>query len=131
MSPKSNDLKPKELLERWLALRNLSAEGAAAMLGVAPGQAEAGEHYGGLDDLTALSNPAVQPGTLYFRNGQFALFYIEDLDDDLATLTPASLRRYLGGEGEKLRSRAGKRCFQHVYAEQGIAFSACEDEVNF
>jgi hypothetical protein len=121
----------KELLERWLALRNTTQAEALAQLGPAPDEATTDDHYGSMHGLTALSAPVIQAGTIYFRDGQFVLFYIEDLDEELAQLTPKFLQRYLGGEGEKLRSRAGKRSWQHVYPERGVAFSACDDEVEF
>ena len=114
-----------------MALRDLTQEEVVAALDLTPDRMNVGDHYGSLRGLTALSNPAVQPGTVYFLDNRFALFYIEDLADELSQLTPKSLQRHLGGEGEKLRSRAGKRCMQHVYPERGVAFSACDDEVNF
>lgn len=123
--------KPEQQLEAWLALRDLNIDQVAAMFGLTPEQAIPERRYGQVAGLREFSHPDAHAGAVLFRGDKFMLFYIEDLADELALITPAFLQRYLGGAGVTLRSRAGKRCRQHVYAERGIAYSACDDAINF
>lgn len=118
-------------LDAWLALRDLDIDQAAAKFGLTSDQAIPNRQYGGLSGMCELRNPDAHAGAAFFQDDTFVLFYVEDLDDGLAALKPESLQRRFGKADAALPSRAGKRSRQHVYADQGIAYSSDGDTVEF
>ncbi len=82
-----------------------------------------------LTGLTRFRNWDAHPGQVYFRDGQFVLFYVEDVSREV--LSPKWLREYLGKPAAVLPSRAGKDHQQYVYPQKGVAFSADADAVSF
>jgi len=117
-------------LAPWVELRDLTRDEIASRFAIGPEGTAEGVKYQGLKGVTRLSNLERFPGHFFFEPGgeEPAMIYIGDRDT-LRSLDPGELMEALGGEGERLGSRAGKRVVQHVYPEAGIAFAAEGDEV--
>lgn len=106
-------------LQELLELRDLPKEEIRRRYGIQPEHVEEEAEYGKLEDLTLLHNPLEHPARFFFEQDKFAILYLAKAPD----LNAAQLLKELGGEGEKLRSRAGKQYIHHVFPEQGVAFS--------
>jgi hypothetical protein len=117
-------------LAPFVELRDLTRDQIAERFGIGSEGTAEGVRYQGLEGVTRLSNLDRFPGHFFFAPGREtpAMVYIGDRDT-LRSLDPAELMEALGGEGTRMRSRAGKRVVQHVYPEAGIAFAAEGDEV--
>ena len=120
-----------DLLETWLSLRELSMEEIQARFGISQKQVTHDTRYLGLTGLTSMANPDAHPGEFYFCGDEFALFYIEDLSEELGQLGPQLLQEHLGEPGAVLGSRAGKQQNHYVYPEKGIAFSADSQGISY
>lgn len=99
-----------------------------ALLG-AEAEHVAGDEYGRMVGVTSISGSAVFPGTLYLRNDEVELVYVGDAA--LSDVSRSDLEAQLGGEPVHLRSRAGKQATMGVHAEQGVAYSAQGDALDF
>lgn len=88
-----------------------------------------GDEYGRMEDVTSIRDAAVFPGTLFLLDGEVELVYVDG--EALPEVTPADLTAQLGDGAVALRSRAGKRANLWVHAEQGVAFSAQDDTLDF
>ena len=117
-------------LAPFVELRDLTRDQIAERFAIGPEGTAEGVKYQRLEGVTRLSNLSRFPGHFFFAPGREtpAMIYIGDRDT-LRSLNPGELMEALGGEGTRLRSRAGKRVVQHVYPEAGIAFAAEGDEV--
>ena len=78
--------------------------------------------YEKLARVSRVGNSEVWPGWFFFRGDQLLMVYVGD-DKFLAHLTAQGIREELGGDGDPLRSRAGKTARQHVYASRGFAYA--------
>src|SRR6056297_2647142 len=92
-------------------------------------EAVPGDEYGQLDDVTSIEDPAVFPGTVYLVDGVSELVRIGP--DDLTGVTRAELDARFGDGAVRLRSRAGKRANLWVHAQQGVAYSAQDDTLDY
>lgn len=88
-----------------------------------------GDTYGQLGDLTFIHAPQVFPGVLYVHNDRVELVYVGK--KALTDLSPSRLADELGGEGVRLRSRAGRTAGLWVHAQRGIAYSAQGEHLDF
>ena len=113
-----------------IALRELARPQLMALLRLAPADVEQHAAYQKLRDVARLTNAAVYPAHFFVRGDQLQLVYVGDAEL-LRTLTPAAIRRALGGSGVALRSRAGKRSNQYVYPGLGFAYSETDDAIDF
>jgi hypothetical protein len=87
--------------------------------------------YEGLEHVTHYYNPSVLPAHVYVRNGRVQMVYVPRGSAALQDTTPADIDAQVGGRGQRVRSRAGKSSNQYVRADQGVAYSTDEDEVEF
>ncbi len=120
-----------ELLNTWLSLRELSASEIQKRFSISEEHVTRDTSYMKLTGLTRFRNWDAHPGQVYFRDGQFVLFYVEDQSGELQELSPNWLREYLGEPTAVLPSRAGKDHKQYVYPQKGLAFSANAAAVSF
>jgi hypothetical protein len=120
-----------DLLETWLSFRELSMADIQARFGISQKHIAHDACYLGLTGLTSMSNPDAYPGTFYFSGKEFALFYVEDLSEELGQLDPQVLEEHLGEPRAVLRSRAGKQHNHYVYPKKGIAFSADSQGISY
>lgn len=88
-----------------------------------------GDEYGAMGEVTSIEYDVVFPGTLFLRDDTVELIYLGE--DAVAGLSRADLAAELGGEAVRLRSRAGKQAGLFVHAEQGVAYSAQGDSLDF
>jgi len=110
-------------------LLGLTQEEARKELQISDG-ARDGVRYEGLEHLTELYNPDVFPGRAYVQDGVVALVYVPH-GPALEGVSPKQLAAEIGGEGTRLRSRAGKQYGHYVHAQQGVAYSADKEKVRF
>ena len=117
-------------LAPWVELRDLTRDEIESRFGIGADGVAEGVKYQGLTGVTRLSNLDRFPGHFFFEPGSDrpAMVYIGDRDT-LRSLRAGELMEALGGEGVRLRSRAGKRVVQHAYPDAGIAFAAEGDEI--
>ena len=87
-----------------------------------------GDEYGKLGEVTSIEYEVVFPGTLFLRDDRVELVYLGE--DAVAGLSAADLAADLG-DAARLRSRAGKHATLFVHAEQGVAYSAQGDRLDF
>ena len=120
-----------DLLETWLSFRQLSIKEIKARFGISREHITHDTRYLGFTGLTGMSNPDTHPGEFYFCGKKFALFYIEDLSEELGRISPQFLEQHLGEPADVLGSRAGKQHNHYVYPEKGIAFSADSQGISY
>ena len=113
-----------------LALRALRRSDLLAQLQLAPGDVKHDVSYQKLKGVARLHNGAVYPAHFYVRGDELAVVYIGD-HDFLSALSPAAIKNELGGDGTRLRSRAGKTSNQYVYPESGFAYSETGGALDF
>jgi hypothetical protein len=113
-------------LEDWLSLRGLSLDDAKRRLELSDDELERDVPYEGLTGLTLAHNPE-HPGYFYFRDGELAMLHVEEPTG----LDLGSLLESLGEPDARLRSRAGKRFTDHVWADRGVAVSTDGNEIAF
>lgn len=116
-------------LDSYLELRNMSLPAVRSRFAIRDEQIEEQVRYEKLGPATRLHNPEVDPAAFYFVEQQLALIYLNGAA--LSGVTPIELGQRLGEAGSQLRSRAGKRATLSVYPEQGVAFSAQNERVDF
>ena len=105
-----------------------SLEEVQALLG--PGaESVHGDEYGPMTDVTSIANPAVFPGTLYLAGGRVELVRLDG--GVLEAVSRYELDAQFGGDAVRLRSRAGKLANLCVHAEQGVAYSAQGQSLDF
>ncbi len=97
---------------------------------VAPADVAADVAYEKLTGVSRVSNGDVFPGHFFLRGDEVVMVYVGD-PDFLSGLSEAEIEKELGGQGEILRSRAGKTSNQHVYADKGVAFSETDGKLDF
>src|SRR5947209_7881490 len=88
------------------ALRTLRRGQILAQLQLAPGVVTNDVSYQKVKGVARLHNGAVYPAHFYMRGDELAVVYIGD-HDFLSALSPAAIKKELGGDGTRLRSRAG------------------------
>lgn len=128
-SPLNKVDKPADV-KSLLALRALHRSDLLSQLQLAPGDVRNDVSYQKLQGLSRLHNAAVYPAHFYLRGEQLEVVYIGNAEF-LSALSPAAIRKELGGDGTRLRSRAGKTANQHVYPESGFAFSESGGALDF
>ena len=89
-----------------------------------------GVRYEGIQDVTDLYNPGVLPAHVYVRDGRAQMVYIPS-GAAIEGLTTDELEAELGGEGTRLRSRAGKKFNHYVHPDKGVAYSSDTRHVRF
>lgn len=87
--------------------------------------------YGNQKGLTVLYDPDTYPGIFFLKNGQCLLFYASMDWETTDGLTYSNFIRLLGEPAADLPSRAGKLSSVYVFPEQGVAFSANGESVEF
>lgn len=92
-------------------------------------EAVPGDEYARLQDVTSVAGGPGFPGTLYLLDGVVELIYVDG--EAMTDLRAGDLAAELGDDGAALRSRAGKQATLWVHAEQGVAFSAQGDDIDF
>ena len=112
------------------ALRALRRGDILAQLQLAPGDVKNDVSYQKVKGVARLHNGAVYPAHFYVRGDELAVVYIGD-HDFLSALSPAAIKKELGGDGTRLRSRAGKTSNQYVYPESGFAYSETGGALDF
>lgn len=88
-----------------------------------------GDEYGQLQDVTSVEDPAVFAGTIYLVDDVAELVRIGP--DDLTGVRRSDLDARFGDGAVRLPSRAGKRANLWVHAEQGVAYSAQDDTLDY
>ena len=113
-----------------LALRAHHRRDLMTALELAPGDVREDVAYQKLAGVARLHNAAVYPAHFYVRGDDVEVVYIGN-PDFLRALTPAAIHKELGGDGVRLRSRAGKTANQYVYPEAGFAYSETHGALDF
>jgi hypothetical protein len=88
-----------------------------------------GDEYGQMEVVTSIEDPDAFPGTIYLQDDVVELVRIGRRN--LTSLTRTDLDGEFGGNAVRLRSRSGKRANLWVHAEQGVAYSAQDDALDF
>lgn len=125
-----NKLEKPADVKSLLALRALGRSDLLSQLQLAPGDVKNDVSYQKMKGVARAHNGAVYPAHFYLRGDELAVVYIGDRDF-LSALTPAAIRKELGGDGTRLRSRAGKTSNQYVYPESGFAYSETGGALDF
>ncbi len=113
-----------------LALRAHHRRDLVTELQLAPADVREDVAYQKLSGVARLYNGAVYPAHFYVRGDELEIVYIGNADF-LRALSPAAIRKELGGDGVRLRSRAGKTANQYVYPEAGFAYSETNGALDF
>ena len=108
-------------LDELFELRELSREQIMQRLRASPEHVDPGVTYQSLEGVDRLHAPA-HPAHFYFRGDELLMIYVPE--GALDGVTPEQLEARLDGEGERLRSRAGRDAALWVHAEQGVAYVA-------
>lgn len=90
---------------------------------------EPGDEYQKMKDVTSIENLQVFPGTIYLKADKVVLVRVSS--PALSSFHEADLRAQFGNDAVPLRSRAGKQANLWVFAEQGIALSCRQEELDF
>lgn len=130
MTPSETMLEPPTRITAAFGLRDLRRDQLLALLQVAPTAVVDHVAYEKLTDVSRVSNPAVFGAHVFLRGDEVVMIYSSSAAY-LAKLSPASIQQELGGSGTRLRSRAGKTSNQHVFPEQGVAYSESDDQLEF
>jgi hypothetical protein len=122
-----------DVLRDLMAYRDLTLPDMLARHGLGFDQVKHHSKYIRLAGLARVYDRDAHPGRFYFHEADetFVLLYIEQPGRDYPQLTSPALRKYLGEPAAELPSRAGPQHVQSVYPEQGMAFSADQQEVSF
>lgn len=128
-APLNKEDRPADV-KSLLALRALHRGDILAQLQLAPGDVREDVAYQKLHGVARLHNAAVYPAHFYVRGDELEVAYIGNADF-LRALTPATVRKELGGDGTRLRSRAGKTANQYVYPDAGFAYSETNGALDF
>jgi hypothetical protein len=113
-----------------LSLRSLHRSELMTQLSLQPDDVREDVAYQKLHGVARLNNATVYPAHFYVRGDDVEVVYIGNADF-LHALTPAAIKKELGGEGTRLRSRAGKTANQYVYPEAGFAYSETGGALDF
>jgi hypothetical protein len=108
-------------LDAWRALLDRSREELMAELGAGEADVVPDVSYEGLRNVDRIHGASAHPGHFYVSPERVELIYVGEAG--LEGVDPSELEAELGGPGEILRSRAGKRSKMHVYPERGTAFA--------
>ena len=115
-------------LQDLLTLPGASLDAAIAVTGADPGTRESVRGYESLKRVDAMEAP--DGTTIYIRGDDVQLVYVGE-DALPAGVSHDALVAVAGSEGERLRSRQGKKARMHVVADRGIAWSEERGEVGF
>jgi hypothetical protein len=119
------------IITRWMGWRGQTEPDLRRALDYPDEATLEEEEYIWSEGLSCLYDEETFAGHLYFRDGRLALIYIEYPGNLYHELTPEALSAALGAPAVQLQSRAGDQHIQHIYPEQGIAYSADPEEVSF
>ena len=112
------------------ALLEMTEAGVRRELDADHGEVRDDVAYEGLEGVTQLYNRDRFAGRVYLRDGRVAIVYVPH-GPALSRTSVKQLIRGLHGKRKEMRSRAGKEFTHVVYAEDGIAFSADHDDLQF
>lgn len=116
------------LVEDARAYLGLTLEEVLGVLGP-EARAFPGDEYGAMHDVTSVNAEPTFPGKLYLDDGRVELVRVSRRP--LADLSRADLDAQFGADAIRLRSRSGKKANLWVHAEQGVAYSAQGDTLDF
>ncbi len=114
-------------LDAWRAMLDRSRDELMAELGAGDADVAPGVSYEGLKGVDRIHVPSAHPGYFYVSPERVELIYVGEAG--LQGVDGADLQGELGGPGEILRSRAGKRSKLHVYPDRGVAFAEQDGRV--
>lgn len=117
------------ILESLLKFRNYTFSSLKKEFDIQESDIITEVEYLKLKDLTVIDKEGILPGSFYFSGENLTMIYIED-PNILSTLSVEEILETCG-EGEVLRSRAGKTSIMHVYPEQGFALSTSGKSLDF
>lgn len=120
-----------EIINKWFSWRELTLDQMYAQLGAVNTSKKENASYGNLKNLTALENEDSYPGLLFYKDNRFVLSYVDEMYEELEGWDPQALLAHWGEPDAILRSRAGKRFRQHVFASQGITIATDGQSIAF
>lgn len=122
---------PIQIINKWFSWREFTLGEMYTQLGTTDTSRRDNASYGNLRNLTALENEESHPGILFYQDDRFVLSYVDEIYEELDDWDPQVLLAHLGEPDAILRSRAGKRFKQYVYAAKGITIVTDGQSVAF
>jgi hypothetical protein len=114
-----------DLFSAWRMVIGLPIEAVVAAFEPSADDVIADGNYQCLEGLTIVHAPPPSPGSLYLRDDQVVLMYVDHLER-WPQITSDAIVQTLGEPDQVLRSRAGRGASLLLYATAGFAVSVSE-----